>query len=89
MHFCIIDPGPPQFWSSANIDLRPPIVESKIDAFSFRVLRTTCLTVYTDPTISALRLQKLTGLPNKHVFVIIDRGPPIFVLLPAKEFRTI
>ena len=33
--------GPPHFWSSANIDLRPPILESEIAAFSFRVLRTT------------------------------------------------
>ena len=38
--FVIIDPGTPHFWSSANIDLRPPILESEIDAFSFRMLRT-------------------------------------------------
>ena len=31
----------PHFWPSANIVLRPPIFESEIEAFSFRVLRTT------------------------------------------------
>ena len=30
--FCSIDPGPPHFWSSANIVLRQPIFESEIAA---------------------------------------------------------
>ena len=44
--FLLLSSGTPHFWSSASIVLRPPIFESEIAAFSFRVLRTKSILLF-------------------------------------------